>query len=186
MGKLNDAVAMAEVAAKIARQAESEVSFAVALLEHLLETLKEQGVLNAPALEAMLNRIASDVDGISAGNEIHAEHKKKLRRMTEHLGRNLGISVAPPRQGIRRRSTDPPFSPSMCNLYSITSAREAIRALFRVSQDHTANQSPLPVVFPDQLAPVIRQDRDGARVMLAMRWGFPPPPGNHAAAVPRR
>ncbi len=64
----------------------------------------------------------------------------------------------------------------MCNLYSMTSTREAIRALFRVWQDHTANQSPLPAVFPDQLAPVIRVDRDGARVMQAMRWGFPPPP----------
>ena len=58
----------------------------------------------------------------------------------------------------------------------MTSTREAIRALFRVSQDHTANQSPLPAVFPDQLAPVVRTDRDGARVMHAMRWGFPPPP----------
>lgn len=64
----------------------------------------------------------------------------------------------------------------MCNLYSMTRARDAIRQLFRVDRDLTANQPPLPAIFPDQIAPVIRVDRDGVRVMQAMRWGFPPPP----------
>lgn len=64
----------------------------------------------------------------------------------------------------------------MCNLYSVTRNREAIARLFRVDRDQTGNQPPLPAIFPDQLAPVIRQDRDGARTMLNMRWGFPPPP----------
>jgi hypothetical protein len=41
----------------------------------------------------------------------------------------------------------------MCNLYSMTRSRDTIRALFRVDYDHTANQPPLPAVFPDQLAP---------------------------------
>lgn len=58
----------------------------------------------------------------------------------------------------------------------MTRARDAIRQLFRVAHDHAANQPPLPAIFPDQLAPVVRIDRDGARVMQAMRWGFPPPP----------
>jgi putative SOS response-associated peptidase YedK len=45
-----------------------------------------------------------------------------------------------------------------------------------VDVDRTGNQPPLPAIFPDQLAPVVRVDRNGARVMEAMRWGFPPPP----------
>ena len=64
----------------------------------------------------------------------------------------------------------------MCNLYSMTRNRDAIRQLFRVDADRTGNQPPLPAIFPDQLAPVVRIGRDGARVMETMRWGFPPPP----------
>jgi putative SOS response-associated peptidase YedK len=64
----------------------------------------------------------------------------------------------------------------MCNLYAMTRNRDAIRQLFRVGSDRTANQPPLPAIFPDQLAPVVRVGSDGARVMEAMRWGFPPPP----------
>jgi putative SOS response-associated peptidase YedK len=58
----------------------------------------------------------------------------------------------------------------------MTRNRDAIRQLFRVDVDRTANQPPLPAIFPDQLAPVVRIGRDGARVMETMRWGFPPPP----------
>jgi putative SOS response-associated peptidase YedK len=65
----------------------------------------------------------------------------------------------------------------MCNLYSMTRARDAIRDLFKVGQDRTGNQPPMPAIFPDQLAPVIRAERDSTRTMLAMRSGFPPPPG---------
>ena len=58
----------------------------------------------------------------------------------------------------------------------MTSSREAVRRLFGVTADLTANQPPLPAIFPDQLAPVIHTGADGARTMQAMRWGFPPPP----------
>lgn len=71
----------------------------------------------------------------------------------------------------------------MCNLYSMTRARDAIRALFRVETDRTGNQPPLPAIFPDQMAPVIRAERDGTRAMLPMRWGFPPPPNLGARPV---
>ena len=64
----------------------------------------------------------------------------------------------------------------MCNLYSMTSARDSIKHLFGVTVDSTANQPPQPAIFPDQLAPVVRIDRDGNRFMRNMRWGFPPPP----------
>jgi putative SOS response-associated peptidase YedK len=64
----------------------------------------------------------------------------------------------------------------MCNLYSMARSRDEVRRLFQVGQDRTANQPPLPAIFPDQFAPVVRVDRDGGRVIEAMRWGFPPPP----------
>lgn len=62
----------------------------------------------------------------------------------------------------------------MCNLYSMTKSREAIVAITRALRDRTANEPPLPAIFPDQLAPVVRTAKDGAREMLNMRWGFPP------------
>ena len=65
----------------------------------------------------------------------------------------------------------------MCNLYSMTSSREALTAISGAMRDQTGNQPPLPSIFPDQLAPVVRTAEDGAREILNMRWGFPPPPG---------
>ena len=44
----------------------------------------------------------------------------------------------------------------MCNLYSITTNQEAIRALFRVMNRYVSNLSPMPGVFPDYPAPVVR------------------------------
>jgi putative SOS response-associated peptidase YedK len=64
----------------------------------------------------------------------------------------------------------------MCNLYSMTKSREAVTAFTRAMRDRTGNQPPLPAIFPDQLAPVVRTARDGVREVVTMRWGFPPPP----------
>ncbi len=44
----------------------------------------------------------------------------------------------------------------MCNLYSITSNQAAIIALFRVVDRYVGNPPPMPGVFPDYPAPVIR------------------------------
>jgi putative SOS response-associated peptidase YedK len=65
----------------------------------------------------------------------------------------------------------------MCNLYSMLKSRGAVAAFARVLRDRTANEPPLPAIFPDQFAPVVRTARDGAREMLNMRWGFPSPAG---------
>ncbi len=62
----------------------------------------------------------------------------------------------------------------MCNLYSMTKSREAAVAYTRAMRDRTANQPPLPAIFPDQLAPVVGTSKEGAREMVMMRWGFPP------------
>ena len=43
----------------------------------------------------------------------------------------------------------------MCNLYSVTTSQEAIRALARALgeyRDLAGNLAPLPAVFPDQMA----------------------------------
>ena len=63
----------------------------------------------------------------------------------------------------------------MCNLYSITTNQAAIIALFRVINRFVGNLAPMPGVFPDYPAPVIRNS-EGGREMLMMRWGMPPPP----------
>jgi putative SOS response-associated peptidase YedK len=64
----------------------------------------------------------------------------------------------------------------MCNLYSLTRSQDEIRRLTRAIRDATGNLPPLPGIFPDQLAPVVRTARDGERELTMMRWGFPPPP----------
>jgi putative SOS response-associated peptidase YedK len=68
----------------------------------------------------------------------------------------------------------------MCNLYSITTNQEAIRALFRVMNRYVGNLPPMPGVFLI-IPPVIRNAGDG-RELVMMRWGMPPPPRTSAAA----
>ena len=57
----------------------------------------------------------------------------------------------------------------MCNLYSVTTNQEAIRRLFRVGRDLTGNLPPLPGIFPDYMAPVVRVAEDGEREPTAVR-----------------
>ena len=63
----------------------------------------------------------------------------------------------------------------MCNLYSVTKGQAAIRAAYRAMVDHTGNLPPLPGIFPDQMAPIVRAGPDG-RELAMLRWGFPAPP----------
>jgi putative SOS response-associated peptidase YedK len=58
----------------------------------------------------------------------------------------------------------------MCNLYSITTNQAAIIALFRVINHYVGNLPPMPGVFPDYPAPVVRND-GGERELVMMRWG---------------
>ena len=44
----------------------------------------------------------------------------------------------------------------MCNLYSITTNQAAIVALFRVVNRYVGNLAPMPGVFPDYRAPIVR------------------------------
>jgi putative SOS response-associated peptidase YedK len=63
----------------------------------------------------------------------------------------------------------------MCNLYSITTNQAAIAALFRVMNRYVGNLPPMPGVFPDYPAPVVRNSDHGIELTM-MRWGMPPPP----------
>jgi putative SOS response-associated peptidase YedK len=64
----------------------------------------------------------------------------------------------------------------MCNLYLITTNQEAIIRLFRVINRYVGNLAPMPGVFPDYPAPVVRNRWGRVRTGVMMRWGMPPPP----------
>jgi putative SOS response-associated peptidase YedK len=61
----------------------------------------------------------------------------------------------------------------MCNLYSITKGQAAIIELTRALRDLTGNLPPMPGVFPDYSAPVVRNAPDGVRELAKLRWGMP-------------
>jgi putative SOS response-associated peptidase YedK len=62
----------------------------------------------------------------------------------------------------------------MCNLYSMTSSQQAVRDLARTLRDLTGNMPPLPGIFPDYQAPVVRNNA-GTRELAMARWGMPSP-----------
>ena len=62
----------------------------------------------------------------------------------------------------------------MCNLYSLTRGQAAILAMTRAMTDRTGNLPPLPGIFPDYRAPIVRNGEAGRELVLA-RWGMPSP-----------
>jgi putative SOS response-associated peptidase YedK len=62
----------------------------------------------------------------------------------------------------------------MCNLYAQTKGQQAIRELARAMVDRTGNLRPLPGIFPDYPAPIVRNSTDGRELVMA-RWGMPTP-----------
>lgn len=62
----------------------------------------------------------------------------------------------------------------MCNLYSVTKNQAAIREMVRAMHDRTGNLPPLPGIFPDYGAPIVREGGEGREMVLA-RWGMPSP-----------
>jgi putative SOS response-associated peptidase YedK len=63
----------------------------------------------------------------------------------------------------------------MCNLYSITKGQQAIRVLAGAMRDNAGNMTPLPGVFPDYPAPIVRNAPDGVRELTMARRGTPSP-----------
>lgn len=64
----------------------------------------------------------------------------------------------------------------VCNLYSQTKSQEAMRQLFPAAQDRLGNMPPLPGIFPDYPAPIVRNAEAGGREFVMARWGMPTPP----------
>ena len=62
----------------------------------------------------------------------------------------------------------------MCNLYAVTKGQQAIRELTRAMTDRTGNLPPLPGIYPDYAAPVVRNTAEGRELAMA-RWGMPSP-----------
>lgn len=62
----------------------------------------------------------------------------------------------------------------MCNLYSMTKSQAAIIAMTRAMADRTGNLPPMPGIFPDYAAPIVRNAPEGRTLALA-RWGMPSP-----------
>jgi len=54
----------------------------------------------------------------------------------------------------------------------MTKGQQAIRELARVMSDLTGNLPPLPGIFPDYPAPIVRNTPDG-RQLAMVRWGMP-------------
>jgi putative SOS response-associated peptidase YedK len=64
----------------------------------------------------------------------------------------------------------------MCNLYSMTRPQDAVWRFFPVGSliDRSGNMPPLPGIFPDYRAPIVRNGAEGRELVMA-RWGMPSP-----------
>ncbi|WP_416356558.1 SOS response-associated peptidase [Aureimonas phyllosphaerae] len=62
----------------------------------------------------------------------------------------------------------------MCNLYSLTKGQAAIVAFTWAMRDRTGNLPPMPSIFPNAAAPIVRAV-DGERELTLARWGMPSP-----------
>ena len=71
----------------------------------------------------------------------------------------------------------------MCNLYSMLRSQDAMRRLFD-AHDRFGNQPPLPGIYPDYAAPIVRNGPDG-RELVTARWGLPSPPSDPRRQEPR-
>ena len=61
---------------------------------------------------------------------------------------------------------------AMCNLYSMTRAREAMLRLFCVAENRAEQIEPKSAYFPGRMAPVVRRSADRERELLQLSWGF--------------
>ena len=74
----------------------------------------------------------------------------------------------------------------MCNLYSLTKGQVAIRQAAKAMRDLTGNLAPMPGIFPDYSAPIVRTSADGVRELALARWGMPSSPQAIFEATGRR
>ncbi len=55
----------------------------------------------------------------------------------------------------------------------MTKSQAALIELVRAMRDTSGNLPPLPGIFPDYMAPVVRNAPDGVRELAKLRWGMP-------------
>ena len=84
-----------------------------------------------------------------------------------------GFTAFPPEQALKVPPSHA-WLETMCNLYSVNRTRDEIRLLIGALRDLTANQPPLPGIYPDYEAPVVRME-NGERIISNARWGLPSP-----------
>ncbi|MBO3760024.1 SOS response-associated peptidase family protein [Ciceribacter sp. L1K22] len=60
----------------------------------------------------------------------------------------------------------------MCNLYNISTTHEMMRQLARAVIDLTNRANPSEDIYPDRMAPIVRNSPDG-RELVYTRWGMP-------------
>ncbi|MEZ5732538.1 MAG: hypothetical protein R3D97_09445 [Paracoccaceae bacterium] len=84
----------------------------------------------------------------------------------------ISAHYSSPSHPFGRKELDP-----VCNLYSQITSQEAMRRLFEPLPlfDRLGNLKPQTEIYPDYLAPVVRQGADGRELVMA-RWGLPTPP----------
>jgi putative SOS response-associated peptidase YedK len=112
-----------------------------------------------------------DPEFFPAGKELRmAGPKEQFEGSEEQKQRVLAAYLARYPNGDAIRTVD-----AMCNLYSMTKGPAAIRELAKAMRDLTGNLQPLPAVFPNRMAPIVRVAPDGVRQLEMARWGFPPP-----------
>ena len=99
-------------------------------------------------------------------------------------GSNWGDRMPPIKAGVECRTVyteQGPLHPKgaregsrVCNLYSVTKGQQAIRDFTKAMTDGTGNLPPLPGIFPDYSAPIVRNQL-GSRELTMARWGMPSP-----------
>lgn len=65
----------------------------------------------------------------------------------------------------------------MCNLYSMTSNQDAIRAISRYLKDSIGNLEKKPAIYANGYGPIVRNTAEGRELAMA-RWGMPSHPYN--------
>lgn len=61
----------------------------------------------------------------------------------------------------------------MCNLYNLTTAQRAVLEWTRAMRDLSGNLEPSLDLYPDYMAPIVRNGLDGQRELVRVRWGMP-------------
>jgi putative SOS response-associated peptidase YedK len=72
----------------------------------------------------------------------------------------------------------------VCNLHSVTKGPQPIRDFTNAMRSDVGNMPPLPGVFPDYFAPIVRNGAEDRELVMA-RWGMPTPFESREGQEPR-